>query len=62
MMFENKLFFKKSRLTSSSVNMINPLVVELATLNPVKLALYPLAAMIVEIYSKVLSVIRTMSK
>jgi hypothetical protein len=62
MMFENTLFFKKSRLTSSSVNMIKPLVVELATLNPVKLALYPLAVMIVEIYSKVLSVMRTMSK
>ena len=61
-MFENTLFFKKSRLTSSSVNMIKPLVVELATLNPVKLALYPLAVMIVEIYSKVLSVMRTMSK
>ncbi len=62
MIFENTLFFKKSRLTSSSVNMIKPLVVELATLNPVKLALYPLAVMIVEIYSKVLSVMRTMSK
>ena len=62
MMFENTLFYKKSRLTSSSVNMIKPLVVELATINPVKLALYPLAIIIEEIYSKVLSVMRTMSK
>ena len=47
--FEKTLFYKKSRLTLSSVSIIKPLVVELATFKPVKLALSPLAIIIVEI-------------